>query len=190
MLYVMATLVPVVFWLANDKGGVKDMLVSLDLVHIVPFVFPQVYVIVCVKLVACRVTVSVCAVPSVPFATESVDFRGIVVSVFVAEAETVPELTPEVYEAETDRFFVPSDSCAMFNVFVNRLPLPLAVCPVLKGEVKVYFVPSMVHEPDFSRVLYEPPVHFALTFTVTFEVLFAMFWLFCVMSITILTDIF
>jgi hypothetical protein len=34
--YVIDTLVPLVFWLANESGGVNDMLVLLDFVQIVP----------------------------------------------------------------------------------------------------------------------------------------------------------
>ena len=81
ILYVTVTLVPVVFWLAHDSGGVKEKLVELDLLAIVVDALPQVAVIVCVKLLDFLVIVKVCAVPSVPFATVSVDFLGIVVSV-------------------------------------------------------------------------------------------------------------
>jgi hypothetical protein len=53
------TLVPAVFWLASVKGGVKDMLVLLDFVAIVPLAVPHLYVIVCVKLVDFLSTVNV-----------------------------------------------------------------------------------------------------------------------------------
>jgi hypothetical protein len=74
---------------------------------------------VCVKLVDFLVTVNVCAVPSVPLPTLIVDFRGIVVSVFDADAVTVPLETPVAKDAEHDNVFLPSEPCAMFNVFEN-----------------------------------------------------------------------
>ena len=81
ILYVTETDVPFGALLAHDKGGVNEMLVLVDFVQIVLEAEPQVAVIVCVKLVDCLVTVKVCAVFSVPFATDKVDFLGIVVSV-------------------------------------------------------------------------------------------------------------
>ena len=63
------TTVPVVFLLANANGGVQLMLVEEDFVTTVPVANPQVYVIVCVKLLLCLVTVSVWAFPSMPFIT-------------------------------------------------------------------------------------------------------------------------
>ena len=72
------------------------MLVLEDFVHMVPDVVPHKYVIVCVKLVDCRVTDRVCAVPSVPLDAVSVLFLGIVVRVLDAEAAIVPLLTPVV----------------------------------------------------------------------------------------------
>ena len=83
MVNVIFTDVPVVFWLANVNGGVNEILVAVDFVHIVPLALPQVYVIVCVKLVDCLVTVNVCAVPSVPLPTDKVDFLGMVVSAWL-----------------------------------------------------------------------------------------------------------
>lgn len=60
------TLVPVLFCCASDSGGVHAILVLPDFDTIVPDALPHVYVIVCVKLLDCRVTESVCSVPSVP----------------------------------------------------------------------------------------------------------------------------
>ena len=74
---------PLVFCEAHEIGGVNEMLVLVDFVHIVVDALPQVAVIVCVKLVDCLVTVSVCAVPSVPLPTDNEDFLGMVVSVCV-----------------------------------------------------------------------------------------------------------
>jgi hypothetical protein len=42
ILYVIVTLEPVVFWLANESGGVNEMLVDVDFVQIVPLALPQV----------------------------------------------------------------------------------------------------------------------------------------------------
>ena len=81
MKYVTETEVPVVFCEAHDKGGVNEMVADVDFVHIVVETLPQVAVMVCVKLVATLMMVKVCAVPSVPFATDKVDFLGIVVNV-------------------------------------------------------------------------------------------------------------
>ena len=89
-MYVTETEVPVVFWLAHAIGGVNEMFVELDFVQIVVEPLPQVATMVCVKLLDCLVTVSVCAVFSVPLATESVDFLGIVSSVPVPEPDFVP----------------------------------------------------------------------------------------------------
>lgn len=74
------TLVPVVFWLARDIGGVYEILVLLDLVHSVVLAVPHLATMVCVKLVEYCVTVSVCAVPSVPLLAVRVEALGIVVS--------------------------------------------------------------------------------------------------------------
>jgi hypothetical protein len=90
------TLVPAVFWLASDTGGVKLTEVPVVFVVIVPEAEPHLYVIVCVKLLECLVMVNVCAVPNVPFPAVKLLLRGIVVSTFDAVAVTVPLLTPEV----------------------------------------------------------------------------------------------
>ena len=68
------------------------MLALLDLVHTVPVALPHLYVMVCVKALACFVTFNVIAVPSVPLDTVRLLFRGIVVRVLDVEAFTVPEL--------------------------------------------------------------------------------------------------
>ena len=114
--------------------------------------------IVWVKLVDFRVTVSVCAVPKVPFDAERVLFRGIVVSVLDAEAETTPLLTLVSKEAEQDSFFVPSLPWVTLTVFVMMVCEPLVDLPVLNViPEKEYFVPSIVIEPVHSPVaLYDP----------------------------------
>lgn len=68
------------------------MLVLLDFVHIVLDALPHVAVIVCVKLLDCRVTLIICAVLSVPFATDDVDLRGIVLSVKLDDPVQFTEL--------------------------------------------------------------------------------------------------
>jgi hypothetical protein len=93
MVNVITTESPSVFWLAKESGGVQEMLVSLDFVQIVPDALPHLYVIVWVKLLACLVTVRVCAVPSFPLEAARVLFLGIVVNAFDADAVTVPLLT-------------------------------------------------------------------------------------------------
>ena len=50
--------------------------------------------IVCVKLDACRVTVSVCAVPNVPLLAVKLLFRGMVSSVPLPDPDFVPMLEP------------------------------------------------------------------------------------------------
>lgn len=86
--------VPVVFWLAKVKGGVHDMLVLLDFVHIVPDALPHLYVIVWVKSLDCLETVNVCAVPKVPFDAARLLFRAIVFSVPLPDPVFVPMLAP------------------------------------------------------------------------------------------------
>ena len=56
---VMLTVVPVVFSVANDKGGVHVMDVTLDFVAAFPDVLPHLYVMVCVSEESCLVTVKV-----------------------------------------------------------------------------------------------------------------------------------
>ena len=70
------------------------MLVSLDFVAIVPVALPHLYVMVCVKSVDSLVTVNVCAVPSVPFPAESVEFRGMVFNVPLPDPDFVPMFVP------------------------------------------------------------------------------------------------
>ena len=82
------TFMPDVFWLARSNGGVNEILVLLDFVQIVPLALPQVYVIVCVKLVEYRVTVNVCAVPSVPSLAVRPEALGMVVSVTLPISQT------------------------------------------------------------------------------------------------------
>ena len=105
---VIDTDVPVVFCDDSVSGGVQLILVSLDFVTIVPDVVPHLYVMVCVKLLDFLVTVSVCAVPNVPFDAVSVLFLGMVVNTFDAVAVTVPLLTPLVKDADVDSTFEPS----------------------------------------------------------------------------------
>ena len=69
--------VPVVFWLAHATGGVKLILVLDDWLQTVRLALPHFAMIVCVKLVDFLVTVSVCAVPSVPLPTLNSLLRGI-----------------------------------------------------------------------------------------------------------------
>ena len=120
-----------------------------------------------------------------------VDARGIVVSVFVADAVTVPLLRPVTNDAEQLSVFVPSALCATVTVFVIMIWDPLVVLPVLKVKPeKEYAVPLIVRVPVHSPVaLKDPPVHFAVTAAVTLEVLFVMLWLFCVIAMLILTAI-
>ena len=66
------------------------------------------------------------------------------VKAFEAEAAMVPLLTPVVYEAEVVSVFLPSEPCLTFTVFVKSVCVPLVLCPVLKDDVKVYFVPSII----------------------------------------------
>jgi hypothetical protein len=61
-----------------------------------------------------------------------VDARGIVVSVFDAEALTVPLLRPVTNDAEQLSVFVPSALWATVTVFVIMIWDPLVVLPVLK----------------------------------------------------------
>lgn len=75
----MDTLVPVMFSLAKESGGVHEILVLLDFEQIVPDEPPHLYVIVWVKLLDCRVTVRVCSVFKVPLLADREDFRGMVV---------------------------------------------------------------------------------------------------------------
>ena len=90
------TLVPVVFCFARTSGGEKLILVLVDFVQTIPTALPHLYVMVCVKLLDCFVTVKVCAVPRVPSLADKVDSRGIVVNVFCALADIVPLETPVV----------------------------------------------------------------------------------------------
>lgn len=76
---------PDVFWLAHESGGVKETLVLVDFVQIVVEALPHFAVIVWEKLVDFLVTVTFSDVPSVPFPTDRVDFRGIVLSVNVED---------------------------------------------------------------------------------------------------------
>ena len=94
MVNVMLTAVPVVFCAAKDKGGVKEMLVSLDFVATVPEALPHLYVIVWVKLESNLLTVNVCAVPSVPLEAVKLLFRAIVGNVPLPEPDFVPMLVP------------------------------------------------------------------------------------------------
>jgi hypothetical protein len=86
--------VPVLFWLAKLKGGVNDILVLLDFVTTVPVAVPHLYVIVCVKSLDCLVTVSVCAVSSVPFEAERLLFLAMVFSVPLPDPDFVPMFVP------------------------------------------------------------------------------------------------
>ena len=88
------TLVPVVFCAANVKGGVHEMLVLPDFVATVPLVLPHLYVIVCVKFESYRLTVKVCAVPSVPFDAVKLLFLAMVGSVPLPDPDFVPMLEP------------------------------------------------------------------------------------------------
>ena len=116
------TEVPVVFCLASANGGVHFILVLLDFEHMVSVALPHLYVMVCVNVSDCRVTVSVCSVPRVPLLALRLLFRGIVVSVFDADAVTSVALCRlQLYQAEHDRFFVPSLLWLTFTVFVNSV---------------------------------------------------------------------
>ena len=86
--------VPVVFWLANVKGGVHEMDVLLDFVATVPVALPHLYVIVCVKLESNRLTVKVCAVPSVPLDAVKLLILAMVGSVPLPDPDFVPMLVP------------------------------------------------------------------------------------------------
>ena len=107
------TEVPDVFCDASDNGGVQltlfDVEYESELPRIKPEALPQLYFNWCLNVDAFSEMVKVCAVPSVPLATESVLFRGIVVSVYDADATTVPLLTPDANDAEHDSVFVPSE---------------------------------------------------------------------------------
>ena len=103
--------------------------------------------IVCVKPLDCLVTVNVCAVPSVPFDAASVDFRGMAVNVFDADAVTVPLLVPVTKDAEHESVFFPSALCDTLTVFVNNTLLPLDVLLSLNVLVKLYDVPSIFNVP-------------------------------------------
>ena len=112
------------FWLAQLSGGVKLILSLVDFVQIVVLALPHFAVMVCVKLVACRVTVNVWPVFSVPFSTLSVLFLGIRVNAFDVLALTVPELVPETSVALADTVLVPSLSCGtLIEVTVFNVPL-------------------------------------------------------------------
>lgn len=68
--------------------------------------------------------------------------------------------------------------CATSTVLLYSRCDPLVVSFALKPEAKKYVVPSMTRCPGFSFRLNDPYVHLATTSTVTFDVLFAVFWLF------------
>ena len=170
---------PVVFCCAKVSGGVHETLFDVEKEseppRIHPEAVPQVYFSLCLNEDAFSVIVRVCAVPSVPFATVKVLFRGIVVSSFEPEQVTVPELTPVTNDAEQLSVFTPSSLWLTSTVFVMMTLEPLDVWLVLNlMPEKEYFVPSIVIEPVHCPVaLYEPLVHFAVTLTVTLEVLSA-----------------
>ena len=112
------------FWLAQLSGGVKLILSLVDFVQIVVLALPHFAVMVCVKLVACRVTVNVWPVFSVPFPTLSVLFLGIRVNAFDVLALTVPEFVPEISVALADTVLVPSLLCGiLIEVTVFNVPL-------------------------------------------------------------------
>ena len=91
------TEVPSVFCFANESGGVHSTLSAdeyeLELPRIQPETLPQTYFNVCVKS-AFLLIVRVCAVPSVPLLTVSVDFRGMVSSVPLPDPVIVPTEEP------------------------------------------------------------------------------------------------
>jgi hypothetical protein len=100
---------------------VNDILVLLDFEQIVVDADPQAAVIVCVKLVDCLVTVSVCAVFNVPLATLNVLFLGIVVNVLDPEQLTGPLGTTGSKYAEHDSVLVPLSACFTLTVFVYNV---------------------------------------------------------------------
>ena len=129
--------------------------VAADCVQMVPDADPHVYVIVCVKLVLCRVTLMICAVPSVPSATDIVDARGIVVNVPEPEPLMVPMLAPlkviaNCCEKLKSNDFEPSALCLMTvdplaSVFVVLLDIPTLLVPL-------YVVPFTVTDQFFDAV--------------------------------------
>ena len=78
--------------LATSMGGVKFQLVALDMVAMMPDLFPADHCNVCVNPDALRSAVMACAVPSVPLDTFKSDFLGMVVNVTVPLPERVAPL--------------------------------------------------------------------------------------------------
>jgi hypothetical protein len=124
--------------------------------------------------------------------TAGVVARGMVVSVLDADAVCVPdESRPVSKDAEQFSVLLPSALWPTFTVFVIMTWEPVVVLLVLKVmPEKEYFVPSIVIVPvHFFVPFHEPYVQEATTSTVTFDVLFAIFWLFWSMDRLILTAI-
>jgi hypothetical protein len=139
------------------------MLVELDFVAMVVEALPQVAVMVCVKLFDFLVTVNVCAVPSVPFPTDKVDFLGILSS--VNDFEPV-QFTVETYTAAcrlTLKDALPLLSCATVTVPVSIVPAYLSTLIVLLYPVLPLKVLSLVIFNFKVRSAYHedsPPIAF------------------------------
>jgi hypothetical protein len=118
---------------------------------------------------------------------EQVAYLGMFVSLNDFEAVTVPEdvLVGIFTEAEID--FVPSASCVMVLVLLNKVMLPEVVTFLLILVVVVYVDPAKVRV--FLRLFLslELYVHLTMTLQVTFDVLSATEYEFSVNEIDAVT---
>jgi hypothetical protein len=103
----------------QERGGVQLTEAAVVLVAIASDFPFQEAVNVWVKEDDFRFVLMVRAVPRVPEAGhDGADFLAIVVSVFVNESFTVPELVLVAYDAETVSFFDPSELCSISSVLL------------------------------------------------------------------------
>ena len=175
---VTTTLVPLMFCEAQDKGGVNEMLVLVDIVQTVVEALPQVATMVCVKLESCFVTAKFSSVPKVPLATERLDLRAILVSVSDPLALHVPGEYVPLAEKVTEMLtvFVPSSLWGMSAkvkvaiVFVVLLP-----DATFEVYVAVFVVPFTVHEIGYLLPVIQPQLMYCrFNVTVTSESLFGV----------------